>query len=534
MRLLEAPQLLAGAVERYAAALALAAAAIVFVAAMAFGIHVAGGADSYGYISQAELWLRGDLVVEQAIAREVPWPDPDFTFSPLGYRPAPQHPGAIVPVYAPGLSILMAVGQLLLGRCGVFAVVPLLAAWLVWATYRLGASVWSPLAGLFAALGVATSPLTGFMALNPMSDIPVSAFLVAGLALALSDWRHRAFWTGLVVGLGVLVRPNLVPLGAVHLACLVVRAPREERWRTALWFGAGGLPGVATVAGVNTVLYGAPWNAGYGSLAALYGWSYPLQNVPQYLAWLVQTETPLILLSVAAMTMLWRAGTRRSLAVRVCAWFTFGVWLSYLFYMPFGAWWFLRFLLPSIPVLWVLATMAGAILLARFAGPRRATTVGLVLAVAFFAFRIDHLRRERIYESRVGGVVYLSAADYVRKTLPANAVILSLLHSGSVRYYTGRLTLRWDLLPPEWWPRALDVLVERGYRPYVLVMGNEDAELRERFALGDAPDAPGTLVAEMKVPELLRLYDPLRETPAAQPEVIPAVDVCPCGLERAP
>src|SRR5690606_13958939 len=121
---------------------------------------------------------------------------PDFTFSPLGYRPAPQRPGAIVPVYAPGLSILMAAGHLLLGQCGVFAVVPLLAAWLVWTTYRLGASVWSPLAGLFAALGVATSPLTGFMTLNPMSDIPVSAFLVAGLALALSNWRHRAFWTG--------------------------------------------------------------------------------------------------------------------------------------------------------------------------------------------------------------------------------------------------------------------------------------------------------------------------------------------------
>lgn len=516
-------------VERRAAPLALAAAVVTFVAGLALGIHVAGGSDSYGYVSQAQLWLAGDLVVEQPIARRVPWPDPVWTFTPLGYRPALE-PGAIIPVYAPGLPIFMAAGQLVIGRCGPFIVVPLLAGWLVWMTYRLGRLAWSPLAGLFAALAVATSPIVVFMTLNPMSDVPSAALLVAGLAIAFSSSSFRSFGSGLVVGLAVLVRPNLAPLGAIHLACLLARTPRDEWWRTAWAFVAGAAPGVLTVAAVNTSLYGAPWNAGYGSLAALYGWGYWDENVRQYLTWLVATETPVVLLSIAAVAMLWRTDAKRRVAVRGLTASAAVVGLSYLFYTPYEVWLFLRFLLPAIPALWVLAAMAAAILLARFAGPQRAASVGLILTLVFLTYRVDYLRRERILESRAGGVTYLSAADYVRRTLPENAVIVTLLHSGSIRYYTSRLTMRWDLLPGEWWPKALDVLVEQGYRPYLLVAGSEEAQLRERFTLGEADDAPGTIVAEMTTPEPLRLYDPLRETAVSSPEAMPVVEVCPCGF----
>ncbi len=47
--------------------------------------------------------------------------------------------------------------------------------------------------------------------------------------------------------------------------------------------------------------------------------------------------------------------------------------------------------------------------------------------------------------------------EFVRDELPPNAILLSMQHSGSVRYYSGRLTLRWDLLPPEWLERSSDV-----------------------------------------------------------------------------
>jgi hypothetical protein len=55
-------------------------------------------------------------------------------------------------------------------------------------------------------------------------------------------------------------------------------------------------------------------------------------------------------------------------------------------------------------------------------------------------------------------------------------------HSGSVRYYTGRLILRWDSLDPAWLDRAVEFLRSRGIAPYLLVEQWEEERLRSRFA----------------------------------------------------
>jgi hypothetical protein len=522
-------QPVARVLERWSFLLVLAAAAITFALAVAFGIHVGGGSDSCGYISQARLWLAGDLVVEQPIARGVPWPDADRTFAPLAYRPA-QQPGAIVPVYAPGLPVFMAIAQFLVGQCGVYLVVPLFGAWLVWTTYRLGVLMWSPLVGLASALLVATSPTHTFMALNPMSDVPVTAFLTAGLMLALSSFRSRAFWTALVVSLGIFVRPNLLPLGAIYLGCLLARCGVGERWRTLWLFAAGGAVPVLAVAATNAFLYGAPWRAGYGDLREMYSLGYLLHNVRYYPAWLLQMETAFVFLAPAAVVMFWRADGERRIVFRFLGVFVAAVWLSYLFYLPFDAWSYLRFLLPAFPAMFVLAVVAVAAVLVRVAGAQRAAAAGVLLAIPLLAVRVEQLREHRILDARITGVVYLSAVEYVRTKLPANAVVLTVQHSGSLRHYTNRLTMRWDLLAPEWWPGALDVLVMRGYRPYLLIASYEEAQFRRQFALSDAVDAPGTVIAEMTLPEAIRIYDPLRQT-QQEPDAIPRVDVCPCGLD---
>ena len=86
---------------------AAAAAAGVLGLCWVYGTRAAGGSDSYGYVSQARLWLGGDLHVHQDFAALVPWPNADWSFTPLGYRPAANH--TIVPTYAPGLPLLMAI-----------------------------------------------------------------------------------------------------------------------------------------------------------------------------------------------------------------------------------------------------------------------------------------------------------------------------------------------------------------------------------------------------------------------------------------
>lgn len=45
--------------------LAVAAAALAAAIGLIWGTHAAGGADSYGYVSQADLWLTGHLRIDQ-------------------------------------------------------------------------------------------------------------------------------------------------------------------------------------------------------------------------------------------------------------------------------------------------------------------------------------------------------------------------------------------------------------------------------------------------------------------------------------
>src|SRR5438093_8187482 len=100
-----------------------------------------GGADQYGYVTEAGLFGQGALIVHQAITRYTPWPGADGTWTPIGYTEVPGAPGAITPVYPPGLPLLMAAFQRLFGFCGAFWVVPICAGLTLWCTFRLGIRV---------------------------------------------------------------------------------------------------------------------------------------------------------------------------------------------------------------------------------------------------------------------------------------------------------------------------------------------------------------------------------------------------------
>ena len=92
-----------------------------------FGTFAASGADSYGYVSQADLWLERRLIIDEPLADEAPWPNANWTLTPFGYRPGDDR-GTMVPTYAPGLPMVMAVFKAVGGADAVFYVVPLLGA----------------------------------------------------------------------------------------------------------------------------------------------------------------------------------------------------------------------------------------------------------------------------------------------------------------------------------------------------------------------------------------------------------------------
>src|SRR5688572_20683546 len=155
--------------DRWSPLLALLACAVVFWLGVRFGSRTASGADSFGYVSQAYLWLDGDIRIDQPFAQEVPWPHGRMSLAPLGYREGGD--GTIVPTYASGIPLIMAAFILLFGACGPYFVTPLFGALLVAGTFVLGSRVTgSRAAALVASLLMASSPAFLFNLMWPMSD----------------------------------------------------------------------------------------------------------------------------------------------------------------------------------------------------------------------------------------------------------------------------------------------------------------------------------------------------------------------------
>ena len=192
---------------------------------IADGTTAGFGADSYGYVSQAELWLEGHLKQAEPWAEQAPWPQAAWTFAPLGYRPpvGDESRGELIPTYSPGLPMAMALVKRMAGHCAMFGIVPVMAGLLVWATFGLGRRLGSPGAGVLAAWLVATSPAVILAALRPMTDVPVAAIWTMAFVVALGRGWWSSSGAGLLAGIAILIRPNLVLLAAVLGLWFVIR-----------------------------------------------------------------------------------------------------------------------------------------------------------------------------------------------------------------------------------------------------------------------------------------------------------------------
>ena len=253
---------------------------------------------------------------------------------------------------------------------------------------------------------------------------------------------------------------------------LVCSAPGlRTRIRYAACFAAGSLPGAVAVALLNRSLYGSPFESGYGSTEELFKLEYFGANLATYPRWLVETETPLILLAFAAPWFIRVPLTWLFIAIFAA------LSASYAFYLPFDNWTYLRFFLPGIALLFVLAS--GVILTLARRVPSLSRWALAILCFGVMAWRWDSAgMRPPAPNDRRFAVV----GEFVRHELPQNAIVLSMQHSGSVRYYSDRLTLRWDLLDSQWLDRAVAFLQAKGYHPFVLLEEWEQPRFREKFA----------------------------------------------------
>jgi hypothetical protein len=460
--------------------------------AAAWSTRIAGGADAYGYVSQADLWLAGHLVIKQPWVAQVPWPNAEWSFSPLGYRPA-EPPGqwAIVPTYSPGLPLLLAGAKLLGGQCALFAVVPLLTGLGVLVTYGIGKRLVSPWGGVIAAWFVAASPIVIGIALEPLTDVPVMTVWAIGIYLLLAPigGRFSPALVGLTAGIAILIRPNLVPLCIPIGMWYMIRRQTDDdsRLLASALFVLGTLPAILLIAFLNDRLYGSPLSSGYGTLNDLYAWSHFGPNLRRYFSWFIFAETPIALAGLVALLVptrrLWTTAADLRI-VPILTMFVALLWGQYLAYEVYDSWGFLRFLLPSWPL--IMAGLAAVLLAASDAWLARlpqvfAQTALALLVVLLGASTFSIAIREGVF-NRQAASPEPPLGQLVRKHTVDNSVVLVWERSGTIRYYSGRTTLRYDYLDREWLDRAVAWLRERGVLVYAVLDPNHREQCLRRFA----------------------------------------------------
>lgn len=462
---------------------------LAFYLGVHYGSFAVAGSDSYGYVSEARLWLSGVLRVAQPFVQDFSWPDREWVFAPLGYRPFSPD-GTIVPTYPAGLPMLMAAFLAVLGDNGPFYVVPVVGACTVWFTYLLGRdATGSRTVAVLAALLLLASPVFLTHLLVPMSDVPAAAGWTLAAVLVL---KQRPLAAGIVSGVTLLIRPNLLLLALVPVFAWQRR--REPFVRYAL----GMVPGLLAVAIINTLLYGGPLTTGYGPLFELYSAGSLPTNVRNYVTWIVQTQSPLMVLALVPLFV--RDALRppqAGVSPRACLAALAGItFFSYAFYAPFGHWFYLRFLLPAYPALFVLLSAAIRWLAMKLPVDARVPAAALVCA-AIIPFGVNAGRQEGIFRVAASERRYILAAQEIAARTPADAMVLSVQHSGSVRYYANRITLRYDWLKEGALDSALRDLAAKGRRAYLVVDDWEEKEFRARFAPANRAGQLGTPIARV-------------------------------------
>ncbi|MGH9143149.1 MAG: hypothetical protein ACRD2I_18610, partial [Vicinamibacterales bacterium] len=277
----------------------------------------------------------------------------------------------------------------------------------------------------------------------------------------------------------------LAPLAGViflWLAYADLRAWRgsTERPLMSAWYLLPAAAGAIGIGVINARLYGSPFASGY-DLTDAFKLSYVLPNVRRYGWWLVSVETPFALAGFGTLVIpsarLWPTRSSRHALFLFCGGVAV-IWLSYLLYLPWDVWWYLRFLLPA----WPMMTIGAASLIAAWhrsaAGAARAAALLVVVAIGVNG--IVQAGRRDTFAVALGESKYIEVARTVESLTDPNAVIISAQHSGSIRYYAGRLTLRWDTGDPAWLDRTIDYLAAHGHHPYFVLEPQEIAVLRAR------------------------------------------------------
>jgi hypothetical protein len=323
------------------------------------------------------------------------------------------------------------------------------------------------------------------MLVQPTSDVPVMACWATSLVAAMQMSPAAPAFAGAAAALALLIRPNTVPVAIVPLLLVLSASPRTTpRIRRAALFIGPVVAAAVLIAALNAVFYGSALTSGYGSLSDLYSIEYVIPNTKQYASWFSSTQTPLAFLWLAA-PLLAAGGSERLRLLIVTVIYPVLVYAMYAAYLPWHEWWYLRFLLPAFPVV---CAAVGAVMVTVV---KRFHRSGVALAAIFvvFASAVVHewrfVRDAGVFRYATDDQRFAMALEFAN-TLPRDAVLVSVAHSGTLNFYTGRDVLRWEVVAPEQLDEALTYLRRHGHTLYFIGDPSEEVAFKSYFATTDA------------------------------------------------
>jgi hypothetical protein len=388
---------------------AFVAAVLAFVLFSAYRVRFVGGCDSCSYLLES-LRIRG---VAPGLRLDPSCP----VRAPLAPLCMVETDGAVVSFFPPGFPLLLAVG----GAIGCqFLVSPFLGAASGLALFfalrpRVGAAV-----ALGTMCAWLCSPVVFWGSTQIMSDLPAAAF---GTFALLALTRGSPTWAGILLGYSLGIRP----MQALVAPALLLIRPKAK---TALRFGAGlalALVGWAIFIRISRGTLSQPYGANLSGLNGA-SWKWQLSFL---LGQSLVLHLPLIPLALVGIVARPRASSPFALWFGAFL-FTYALWA-----WPFNDWWWMRYMLPGLPGLFVIAAEGAVEVLGRL-GPdrRRVGQLAGAMLVAGYAVWSLFVSPAKGHKTTGFDARYPLEVAALSRVVPAGALVGSLNLSGPLRLYS--------------------------------------------------------------------------------------------------
>lgn len=415
------------------------AAAVAYTAMLAMNISfAAGGADSSGYLNEAKMFVRGQTSIPieplRTLGLDHSWIE---ATTPIGFTWGKEGSGTMAPGYPPGLPVHLALAALIGGwKVAPFLISPLAALGCGVMMFLTGRRLGLSRFGAFVSASLLLLlPQFVLHALQPVSDVVATFWTLVAMWCVLRsvDSGRFAFAAGAAFAISVLVRPTNVVL----ILPLAVAARFQLRKLAAI--AAGGLPFAVGLLAWQYAVYGSAFQTGYGSV---FGWL-SVKNVAAssrvFSSWLITISTPLIF--PGGFGVLFDRTRDAWIRILLPVWFLV-FFVLYALWAPFNDLWVMRYLLPGMPGL-----IFGALLVLESIAKTRVLKFAVAIVIAIMVLRPAMcLRTYRILGIDEMESVHPEVALWTEQQLPPNAMLMAGSLSGAIYYYTGRFSIRPDIL----------------------------------------------------------------------------------------